>query len=168
MPQDTLSEQSLCRNLTMGSTPYHSIHAAFFPPKRTTTLMTKNWWEWSSASNADNNTFWEHNTQSTCAQTTKTFNTSKNHRKSQAIKLAGWNSYKTLTIILNTSQGQWTQSQTSYPVTKTLTRGWILIHHGYSFPTPYSFEKSFLKMTQTSGETSYDKSMTPQQEDTPG
>ncbi len=49
---------------------------------------------------------------------------------------------------------------------KDLNKGWIPIHHEYSSPTPYSFEKSFSKTTRTLEGTSYDKSMIPPQEDT--
>ncbi len=98
----------------------------------------------------------------------KTYNTSKNHRKSQAIKPAGWNSSKISTTTSNTSPELWTQLQTSYPIAKTLTRGWILTLHKYSSPIPYFFEKSSSKTTKTSEGTSYDKSMILLQEDTLG
>jgi len=56
--------------------------------------------------------------------------------------------------------------QTSCPIKRTLTRGWIPTPHKYSFLIPYSSEKLFLKMIKTLGEMFYNNSTTPPQEDT--
>src|SRR5258708_2272644 len=102
----------------MGCTPAPSS-----PLKRITMFMTKKWLPSSTVSNAVGPTFWEQITRSWSAQTTKIYNTSANHKRLQADKPDGWNSYRTSTTDLNTFLATQTRSQTSSPDKKTLMRG---------------------------------------------
>jgi len=100
------------------------------------------------------------------AQTTKTSNTSVNLKKSLADKHVGWNFYKTSTTNSNISLAHPTLSLTSYPITMTLTRGWILTNLESSYPIHSLPEKSFSKTTQKNNNKPSDKSTTLLQKDT--
>src|SRR5258708_39741874 len=83
-------KNSLMDNIQLPSTP-----ALFFPQKRITTYMIKKWQPSYMDSNVAVHISWVPTTQLWSAQIIKIYNTSANHRKSQATKLDGWNSSKT-------------------------------------------------------------------------
>src|SRR5258708_22406491 len=93
------------------------------PQKKTMTSTTKKRQPSFMDSNVAVHTSEEPIIQLWSKQTIKTYNTSDNHRKSQADKPNGWNSSKTSTTISNTSSDTPTPLPTFSPTEKTLMRG---------------------------------------------
>ena len=155
MPQVSPSAQSLPKNSLMEYTPSHSTPVVSIRLRRTTTPMTKNLLASFLVSSVDDHSSLAQHTQSPFAQTTKTSNTSVNHRRLQDDKRVGSNSSKTLTTHLNTYLDLPTPSQTFSHAEKTLTRGWIPTCHAYCSQTTSSLEKSFSKTMQMNDGKSY-------------